>query len=77
MPRDAKPFKGVGSGIFEIALRFEGDAHRTVVAVQLGERIHVLHAFQQKSRIRIATPKLNVDLIKQRYKEAKESAEHE
>ena len=77
MPKDAKPFKGVGSGVFEIALRFEGDAYRTVLAVQLGERIYVLHAFQKKSKKGIATPKPDVDLIKQRYKEAKELAEHE
>ena len=37
MPKDAKPFKGVGSGVIEIALRYDGDAFRTVVAVQLGE----------------------------------------
>jgi phage-related protein len=77
MPRDAKPFKGIGSGVFEIALRFEGDAYRTVLAVQLGERIYVLHAFQKKSKKGIATPKPDIDLIKQRYKEAKELAEHE
>jgi phage-related protein len=45
MPRDAKPFRSVGGGVFEIALRFEGDAYRTVLAVQLGERIYVPHAF--------------------------------
>ena len=39
MPKDAKPFKGVGSGVLEIALRYVGDAYRTVLAVQLGERI--------------------------------------
>ena len=77
MPRDAKPFKGVGSGVFEIGLRFEGDAYRTVLAVQLGDRIYVLHAFQKKSKKGIATPKPDADLIKQRYKEAKELAEHE
>jgi phage-related protein len=77
MPRDAKPFKGVGSGVIEIALRHETDAYRTVVAVQLGRRIYVLHAFQKKSKRDIATPKHEVDLIKQRYKEAKELAEHE
>lgn len=77
MPRDVKPFKGVGSGVFEIALRYEGDAYRTVLAVQLGEKIYVLHAFQKKSKKGIATPKPDVDLIKQRYKEAKELAEHE
>ncbi len=77
MPKDAKPFKGVGSGVIEIALRYEGDAYRTVVAVQLGERICVLHAFQKKSKKGIATPKQEVELIKQRYAQAKEWAKHE
>jgi phage-related protein len=77
MPRDAKPFKGVGSGVIEIALRYEGDAFRTVVAVQIGARIYVLHAFQKKSKKGIATPKHDVELIKQRYAEAKERAGHE
>jgi phage-related protein len=76
-PKDAKPFKGVGSGVFEIALRYDGEAYRTVLAVQLGRNIYVLHAFQKKSKKGIATPKSDVDLIKQRYKEAKELAEHE
>jgi len=77
MPKDAKPFKGVGSGVFEIALRHDGEAYRTVLAVQLGRRIYVLHAFQKKSKKGITTPKQDVDLIKQRYKEAKELAGHE
>jgi phage-related protein len=77
MPKDAKPFKGVGSGVFEIALRHDAEAYRTVLAVQLGRNIYVLHAFQKKSKKGIATPKPDVDLIKQRYKEAKELAEHE
>lgn len=77
MPKDAKPFKGVGSGVIEIALRYATDAYRTVVAVQLGERIYVLHAFQKKSKRGIATPKQDVDLIKRRYAEAKTHAENE
>jgi phage-related protein len=77
MPKDAKPFKGVGSGVFEIALRHDAEAYRTVLAVQLGAKIYVLHAFQKKSKRGIATPKQDVDLIKQRYNEAKELAEHE
>ncbi len=39
MPKDAKPFRGVGSGVIEIALRYTGDAYRAVVAVQLGKKI--------------------------------------
>ena len=75
MPKDAKPFKGVGSGVLEIALRYESEAYRTVIAVQLGENIYVLHAFQKKSKKGIATPKPDVDLIKRRYAEAKELAQ--
>ncbi len=77
MPKDAKPFKGVGGGVIEIALRYDAKAYRTVLAVQLGRSIYVLHAFHKKSKKGIATPKHEVDLIKQRYKEAKELAAHE
>lgn len=72
MPKDVKPFKGVGSGVLEIALRYASNANRVVVAVQIGRRIYVLHAFQKKSKRGIETPKRDVDLIKQRYAEAQE-----
>jgi phage-related protein len=74
MPKDVKPFKGVGSGVLEIAVRYDKNAYRTVVAVQLGKKIYVLHAFQKKSKRGIATPQQDVDLIKQRYNQAKELA---
>jgi phage-related protein len=32
MPRDAKPFKSIGSGVFEIAVRYSSDAYRVVLA---------------------------------------------
>jgi phage-related protein len=74
MPKDAKPLRGIGNGVIEIAIRPGGEAYRTVVALQLGRKIYVLHAFQKKSKKGIATPKQDVDLTKQRYKEAKELA---
>ena len=78
MPKDAKPFKGVGSGVLELALRYASDAYRVVLAVQIGRRIYVLHAFQKKSKKGIETPKRDIDLIKKRYTEAQELAhEHE
>jgi len=77
MPTNTKPFKGVGSGVFEIAIRYATDAYRAVLAVQLGEKIYVLHSFQKKAKKGIATPKMDVDLIRQRYNEAKELAKHE
>ena len=77
MPRDTKTFKGVGSGVLEIAVRYDKDAYRTVVAVQLGEKLYVLHAFQKKSKRGIETPKRDIEPIRQRYKEAKELASHD
>jgi phage-related protein len=51
-----KPFRGVGSGVLEIALRYASDAYRVVRAVQIGWRIYVLHAFQKKSKKGIENP---------------------
>src|SRR5258708_19343131 len=55
IPKDAKPFKGVGSGVLEIALRFASGAYRVVLTLQTGTRIYVLHAFQKKSKKGIET----------------------
>jgi phage-related protein len=77
MPTNTKLFKGIGSGVFEIAIRYATDAYRAVLAVQLGEKIYVLHAFQKKAKKGISTPKMDIDLIRQRYNEAKELAKNE
>jgi phage-related protein len=68
----AKPMHGLGSGIFEIALAFRSDAFRVVYAVQLGNEIWVIHAFQKKSTQGIKTPKHEIDLIAERLKRLKE-----
>jgi phage-related protein len=67
-----KPFKGLGSGILEIALAWRGDAFRVVYAVQIEDEIWVLHAFQKKSTQGIKTPQHEVDLIENRLKRLKE-----
>jgi phage-related protein len=67
-----KPMQGLGSGVFEIALPFRGNAFRVVYAVQLGEEIWVIHAFQKKSTQGIRTPKHEIDLIRERLKRVKE-----
>ena len=74
MPKDATPFKGVGSGVVELALRYASNAYRVVLAVQIGRRIYVLHAFQKKSKKGIATTKRDIDLIKKRFAQAQELA---
>jgi phage-related protein len=43
-----------------------------VCALHLGEDIWVVHAFQKKSRSGIATPKMEIDLVKERMKRLKE-----
>ena len=69
-PPAAKPFKGIGSGVFEIVTRFDTDTWRTVYAAQIGQRIYVLHAFQKKSPKGVKTARKDEELIKQRYKQA-------
>jgi phage-related protein len=68
-----KPLMGLGSAVFEIALPHRGDAFRVVYAVQLGEDIWVIHAFQKKSTQGIKTPKHEIDLIQDRLKRLKEA----
>lgn len=69
----AKPMKGLGSGIFEVALKHRGDAFRTVYAVQLHDDLWVIHAFQKKSTQGIKTPKHEIDLIWDRLKRLKDA----
>lgn len=68
----AKPMHSLGSGVFEIALPFKGDAFRVVYEVQLADEIWVVHAFQKKSTQGIKTPQREIDLIKDRLKRLKE-----
>lgn len=70
----AKPMQSIRSGVFEIALRFRGNAFRVVYAVQIGPDIWVVHAFQKKSTQGIKTPKHEIDLIRNRLKMLKEIA---
>ena len=68
----AKPMQGMGSGVFEIALPYRGNAYRAVYAVQIGEDVWVIHVFQKKSTQGIQTPKPEIDLIRARLKRLRE-----
>ena len=74
-PIDAKIFKGVGSGVYEIVKRYDTDTYRVIYAVKIGKNVYVLHAFQKKSKQGIKTPQADIDLVKQRYKDALEREE--
>jgi phage-related protein len=71
-PDIAKPLTGLGSGVWELAIKSRGDAYRVVYALQLGEDIWIVHAFQKKSKKGIATPKPDIDLVRERIKRLKE-----
>ena len=62
----AKPLKGLGSGVIEIAVRYRSDAYRVVYAVEIAGALWVVHAFQKKSKTGTKTPKAEIDLIRAR-----------
>lgn len=68
MPDAAKPWKGLGSGVYELVDDHRGDTFRAVYTVRIGDAVHVLHAFQKKSKSGVATPQPDVDLISKRLK---------
>jgi phage-related protein len=69
---NAKPLRGFGSGVLEIVSIHRGDTFRAVYMVRLAGHVYVLHAFQKKSKTGIATPKAEIELVKQRLKRALE-----
>lgn len=68
----AKPLHGMRGGVFEIALRWRGDAYRVVYAVQIDAAVWVIHAFQKKSKAGIKTPQFEIDLIHERLRRLRE-----
>jgi phage-related protein len=69
----AKPLKGFGgAGVLEAIDNRGGNTYRAVYTVKFAGLVFVLHAFQKKSKKGAATPKSDIDLIKQRLKIAAE-----
>jgi phage-related protein len=71
----AKPWKGLGSGIFEIVEDFEGDTYQAIYTVRFREAVYVLHAFQKKSPKGMRTTRGDVELVERRLKAAREDCE--
>jgi phage-related protein len=70
-PDIAKPLTGLGGGVWELAIREQGDAWRVVYGLQIEEDIWVIHALQKKSKSGISTPKSEIDLVRVRIKRLK------
>ena len=66
-----KPLKGFGGrSVLEIVADLAGDTWRVIYTVRFAEAIYVLHAFLKKSKKGIATPRRDMELIRQRLAEA-------
>ncbi len=69
----AKPLHGFGSaGVLEIVEDWRGNAYRAVYIVRFAAAVFVLHVFQKKSKSRIATPRQDMELIRERLKAAEQ-----
>jgi len=65
----AKVLKGFGSaGVLEIIEDDQGGTYRAVYTIKFREAVFVLHVFQKKSKSGIATPKPDLDIIRERLK---------
>ncbi len=66
-PPEAKVLKGFGGGrVLELIEDHDRGTYRAVYTVRFATKVYVLHAFQKKSKRGIATPKHEIDLIRER-----------
>ncbi len=67
----AKVLKGFGGGgVLEIVANDQGSTYRAVYTVKFREVVFVLHVFRKKSKSGIATPKPDMEIIRERLKVA-------
>jgi phage-related protein len=73
--RDAKALRGFGgAGVLEIIEDYRGDTFRAVYTLKYADAVFMLHAFQKKSKTGRETPRRDIELIKQRLREAERIA---
>ncbi|MEP7244087.1 MAG: type II toxin-antitoxin system RelE/ParE family toxin [Gammaproteobacteria bacterium] len=68
-PRNGKWLSGIGRGVQEVRVAHRKDAYRAIYVAILGEHVYVLHAFQKKAKTGIETPREELDIATQRYKD--------
>jgi phage-related protein len=56
-----------------LVLKERGGAYRLAHGLQFAEDIRAVHAFQKKSKTGIATPKHEIDVVRERIKRLKEA----
>jgi len=59
---------GICTGVYEVAIRYNKDAYRTIYFIESGDKIYVIHCFQKKSKTGIKTPREEIVVIDKRLK---------
>jgi phage-related protein len=73
--RDAKALSGFGgAGVVEVVKDYRGETFRAVYTLRYAGTVYVLHAFQKKSKTGRETLRRDMELIKQRLREAEQIA---
>ena len=76
--RDTKTLSGFGGAgvveVVEVVKDFRGDTFRAVYTLRYAGAVYVLHAFQKKSKTGRETPRRDIELVKQRLREAEQIA---
>jgi hypothetical protein len=67
---DAKPWKDLGPGVFEVVSDYKTDTFRAGYVVRFEHALYVLHCFQKKSPSGTRTAKTDVEMIERRLKAA-------
>ena len=62
----AKILRGFAEAVWQVRAGDPAGTYRAVYVTQVGNAIYVLHAFQKKATSGIATPRRELDLIRQR-----------
>lgn len=73
--RDTKPLTGFGGpGVVEVVRDFRGDTFRAVYTLRYAGAVYVLHAFQKKSKTGRKTPQRDIEMVRQRLRDAEQIA---
>jgi phage-related protein len=70
-PPSAKPWRGLGPGIFEIVESDRAGTYRGVYTIRFEKAVYVLHVFQKKSPSGVCTAQTDVALIEERLEQAR------
>lgn len=60
----------MGARVLEIIEDHDGQSYRAIYTVRFADAVYVLHAFEKKSKRKIATPKHELELIRRCLNEA-------